>query len=126
MASDSCAAVRGAGSAMALVADVGALAGEGDPFTDCELAQAAGRAERDVYLAGRLAAKRATCEALAAVGLAAGMGDIECADAESGAPTVRLLGPVAGQADVKVSITNECGRALAVAVCELLPDVLVL
>lgn len=124
MASDSCAAVRGAGSATVLVADAGALAGEGSPFTERELAQAAGRAERDVYLAGRLAAKRATCEALAAVGLAAGMGDIECVDAESGAPTVRLLGAVAGRADVKVSVSNECGRTLAVAVCELLPDVL--
>lgn len=126
MASDSCTAVRGAGSATVLVADAGALACEDGPFTDCELAQASGRAERDVYLAGRVAAKRATCEALAAVGLAAGGGDIECVDAESGAPTVRLLGPVAGRADAKVSITNECGRALAVAVCELLPDVPIL
>ncbi len=118
--------MRGAGFATVLVADAGALAGEGGPFTDCELAQAAGRAKRDVYLAGRLAAKRATFEALAAVGLAAGMGDIECVDAESGAPTVQLLGPVAGRADIKVSITNECGRALAVAVCELSPDAPVL
>lgn len=94
-------------------------------FTDRELADCDGRADRVQSLAARFAAKEAALKALG-TGWAGGLGfrQIEVERAENGAPSLRLHGPAAeraaaiGAPTAHVSLTHQPGVAAAVVLLE--------
>jgi hydroxyethylthiazole kinase-like uncharacterized protein yjeF len=85
-------------------------------FTSAELDYCGGRPER---LAGRWAAKEAVIKCFDRTPICFPRGRIEVLPAESGAPTVRLLGDDPQGARIHVSITHQAGVAIASAWLEM-------
>ena len=90
----------------------------GRTFTAAELAYCGGRPER---LAGRWAAKEAVIKCFDGTPICFPRRRIEVLPAETGAPTVSLLGADARGARVQVSIAHQAGMAIASAWLEM-PD----
>lgn len=98
-------------------------------FTDTELSDCEGRADRDQALAARFAAKEACLKALG-TGWAHGLGfqQVEILRAAGGQPILRLLGEAKARAEALgvrsalVSLTHQKGMAGAVVVLEGAPD----
>ncbi len=93
-------------------------------FTDREIAESAKREDPERYLAVRFAGKEAIFKALALPPVDIRLDDIEILSAETGRPTVRLLGPLAvlaedlGVIDIDVSLSWDTDYAVAMAVTE--------
>jgi hydroxyethylthiazole kinase-like uncharacterized protein yjeF len=85
-------------------------------FTDAELAYCAGRPER---LAGRWAAKEAVIKCFDRTPICFPRSRIEVLPADTGAPTVSLLGDEPQGARVHVSIAHQAGVAIATAWLEM-------
>jgi holo-[acyl-carrier protein] synthase len=102
---------------------------EGRVFTESELRDCAGRADRAQALAARFAAKEACLKAFG-TGWAQGLTfqQVEVLKAEGGRPELRLLGAVRERADAlgvrsaHVSLTHQRGIAGAVVILEGGPD----
>ena len=92
-------------------------------FTEAELADCAGRADRALGLAARFAAKEAWIKALG-TGEGLGLREVEVVRSASGAPSIRMHGRAAaaarqaGVARVHVSLTHQASAAAAVVVLE--------
>lgn len=92
-------------------------------FTEAELADCAGRADRELGLAARFAAKEAWIKALG-TGEGLRLREIEVVRASSGAPSIRMHGRAAaaarqaGVARVHLSLTHQASTAAAVVVFE--------